>query len=362
MPSNPTLGYRPSLDGLRGIAITCVFIHHLDVGLTLGGLGVDIFFVLSGFLITTLLLEEYREQGRIDFKQFYLRRAFRLLPALFCFLGAMVIYAAIALPSEVARETVRFAIFAVFYVTNWIFAFFVVSSPLLGHLWSLAIEEQFYFLWPITLSVLLRSRLSRRSILILVTVLIVIVCVHRTALVWSGARLERIYDGTDTRADSILIGCVVAMLVTWGMIRLNRIAVKVCGLLSIAVIAAYLLNLYGIPGKSIYTVGLTVFGLASGLLIVQAMSAPSGLIQKVLEHRLLVFIGKLSYSLYLWHLFAVKLAASFGVMRIPFAVLFAMSLACTSYYLIERPFLKFKARLSDSRRDYEDRGVDLITA
>lgn len=348
--TGPTLGYRPSLDGLRGVAISCVFIRHLEIGLPLGFLGVDIFFVLSGFLITTLLLEEHRATDTISLKQFYLRRAFRLLPALLCFLTVMVVYSQLFLSPEVASETFRIAVCAVFYSTNWIFVFGGLDSGLLNHLWSLAIEEQFYFLWPITLSLLLKSSLPRRAILYSTLIVIAFVGAYRSFLLMTGTQIQRVYFGSDTRADCILLGCAVAMLVTWSMVRLNRRVLRIGGLVSIGVIVIYLVNVFNFSNHHVYSIGLSIFALAVAWLILQTMTAPHRLVMAVLENPVLVWIGKLSYSLYLWHYFSVALAmwlTSSSLTRTLIAVPLALIFASASYYFVERPFLKLKARLGN---------------
>src|ERR1044072_1415372 len=227
------LGYRPWLDGLRGIAITAVFIHHLQhfiyqgdrlfgwLFLPFGSLGVDIFFVLSGFLITTLLLEEHASTNTINLKKFYIRRALRLLPALFVLLAFTALFALLFLPFSEATTTARLSIIAIFYGTNWALAF-GERSDLLGHLWSLAVEEQFYVIWPLALMLVLRFGLARRRLVLLIVSLIVLVCLYRCLLVSPEVDPLRIYFGSDTRADSLLAGCPVARLVGWRMVPRTR--------------------------------------------------------------------------------------------------------------------------------------------
>ena len=169
--------YVPGLDGLRAISVTAVLLYHADVTWMTGGfLGVDVFFAISGYLITSLLLAEFRGRGGVDVKQFYLRRARRLLPALFLLLGCVTVFAVIFLPDEV--RSLRADVYAALgYATNWwqIFnhqSYFAAQGrpPLLRHLWSLAVEEQFYLLWPLILLALMKvfkgarkPMLSRRS-------------------------------------------------------------------------------------------------------------------------------------------------------------------------------------------------------
>src|SRR5919199_5631129 len=164
----PRLPYLPGLDGLRALAVIAVLLYHAEVGWMPGGfLGVEVFFVISGYLITALLLTEWRQRGRIDFKAFWMRRARRLLPALYLLLVVTLAFAVVFLPDEVAglRDD---AIAAFGYVTNWYLIlghksyFATVGRPsLLQHLWSLAVEEQFYVLWPLLLTALMNMKVAR---------------------------------------------------------------------------------------------------------------------------------------------------------------------------------------------------------
>ena len=160
------LGYRPSLDGLRGVAVLVVMAHHAYVPFFRGGgVGVDIFFVLSGFLITSLLLEEWRRTQDISLRGFYIRRGLRLLPALFMLLLVLQAYALLRMRGDAFWEMEK-AIGAVLgYFGNWVAALGLYDMRVLSHTWSLSIEEQFYFLWPIILLLMLRSRWKRTRIL-----------------------------------------------------------------------------------------------------------------------------------------------------------------------------------------------------
>src|SRR5262249_21745491 len=171
------LGCIRALDGLRALAVVAVLLYHGGVKWMRGGfLGVDVFFVISGYLITSLLLSDWREHHRIRFGNFYLRRARRLLPALFVMLGIVSLFALLFLPDS-AAELRGQNLAAIFYVENWYLIFHHVSYfvsigrlPLLRHVWSLAVEEQFYLLWPLILSFLL-ARFGRQRDKLLLTVL-----------------------------------------------------------------------------------------------------------------------------------------------------------------------------------------------
>jgi len=351
------LGYRPWLDGLRAIAILAVFIQHIQhflydrqpVLLQFGILGVDIFFVLSGFLITSLLLEEYQSTNSISLTKFYARRGLRLLPALFFFLISMNLYSSLFPHPHEGTSNARLTVGAIFYVTNWLFAF-GADSDLFGHLWSLAIEEQFYLVWPLLLTLMLRSRLPRRILAAATLLVIALVCFHRISLIWSGVSLERIYFGSDTRFDSLLTGCLAAMIVSWQIIPKGQIialTLKASSGISVIVVSAYLLDLLGIPGNSIYKLGFTIFAMAVALFILSVMRMHESMYARVLEWPALVWVGKISYSLYLWHVFAITLTLRLhapNAIRALLSLPLAIGLAAFSYYVAERPFLKLKSR------------------
>jgi len=358
-----TLGYRPALDGLRGIAIVCVFVYHVQHFIFLGGpmfgrylslgggfLGVDIFFVLSGFLITTLLLEEWQWSENLNLRSFYVRRALRLLPALFLFIGSMVVYSSLTLSPEVAKETTRLALFSILYSTNWVFALNLSpGSDVLGHLWSLAVEEQFYLLWPLALNLLLRLRAARWVTISIVFASIALVLFHRIGLA-RDSPLVRIYSGSDTRADSLLVGCVIAMLTTWRMLPTSRIFKLILGwsgFLSLLLIAIYLVNAFDVLEKTLYMFGFTAFAIATGLVLLQILYSPRRTFLALLQHKSLVWLGRVSYSLYLWHFVAITFMLRVSVpngIRVLLTIPLAFGFASFSFYCIERPFLRLKKR------------------
>ena len=348
------LGYRPALDGVRGIAIAIVVAFHAFGWPSAGTLGVDLFFVLSGFLITTLLLEEHACSGGIHIRAFYLRRARRLLPALFALLAPLVVLGA---ATVVFRGPAPSALLlgigaALTYTSNIVVA--VDSSALpaaLTHLWSLAGEEQFYILWPLFLVVLI-GRGGVRLLGRVVSMLLVLAVLYRLQLLLRGASIERIYYGPDTHADSLLVGCAFGCYFVRGglpwMIASKRARKVSIAVSLVAVLAAVAFVGRLSPQLAHQTLLVpTGFAVAAGVFIVCAALGGSA-VAGGLSARPLVFLGRISYSVYLWHLpllvaFA-GLDREFGVRTIA-AVVATVVVATGSRYLVELPVL---ARAGDT--------------
>lgn len=188
------------LDGLRALSVLAVFSHHTGLTTVHGGfIGVDVFFVLSGFLITRLLRAEYATTETISFSSFYIRRARRLFPALILFISTTLIYCLIFRPETKIKWEITSALF---YFMNWVRAFEIYDAPLTGHTWSLAIEEQFYLLWPLIIFLTLRiTSIKPVFLVVLSTILVVVWRIH---MVQHGASSSRIYCGFDTHSDGLL--------------------------------------------------------------------------------------------------------------------------------------------------------------
>src|SRR3954471_21397865 len=216
------LGYVPGLDGLRGIAVIAVLLFHGGVTWAKGGfLGVDVFFVLSGFLITSLLLDERWKTGTVKLSRFWARRARRLLPALLILLAAMAAYATWVPMQSPLGDLRRDVLATLAYVSNWHFiidggSYFARNAPPspLRHTWSLAIEEQFYVLWPLLFIAVARGRHRLTKLAVLIGVGIAASIAAMAYLFHPGADSSRVYYGTDTRAHVILIGCGLAVLLS----------------------------------------------------------------------------------------------------------------------------------------------------
>jgi peptidoglycan/LPS O-acetylase OafA/YrhL len=311
------LPYLPGLDGLRAIAVGAVLLYHAGVSWLPGGfLGVEVFFVISGYLITALLLAEWQQHGQIDLRTFWIRRARRLLPALYLLLIVGLAYAVIRLPDEVAR--LRGDALAAFgYVTNWYFIFRqqsyfeVIGRPsLFQHLWSLAIEEQFYVIWPPLLVLMLR-RWPRRRLLAVLLGTAAASALLMALLYRPGVDPSRVYYGTDTRAAGLLLGSALA--VAWAPWRtLGRATHQTIVWLDRAGIGALLLLilLFMRLNQSqafLYRGGFALIALATATAIAGTVAPGAKLLPALLDSRPMRWIGERSYSLYLWHwpLFAV---------------------------------------------------------
>jgi peptidoglycan/LPS O-acetylase OafA/YrhL len=348
--------YWPALDGLRAVSILLVLTVHLRLiaphskGLLPAGgfLGVDMFFVISGFLITSLLLSEHRTNGSISLKSFYYRRALRLFPALAAvLLFACFVALVVGSFSALGLSHVRLAS-TIFYFTNWVRAYEGTDSWFLFHFWSLSVEEQFYLFWPALLLFLLRRRLLSKHILFILLAMIIASAVLKPVLFLSGSPINRIYYGSDTRADSVLIGCGVAVLLSFGFIQPSQRAKLISRSLargSAIVLAAFVFLAFD-GFKLLYFGGFTLVSLCSATVIVHLVLAPESAHSRWLSRPSMQWIGKRSYGLYLWHwpMFEIGRLLSNEVLVV-FAGLALTFLAVQlSYRYIETPFLRLKNR------------------
>jgi peptidoglycan/LPS O-acetylase OafA/YrhL len=351
------LGYSRALDGIRGVAILAVMAFNGHLQWAQGGyLGVDIFFVLSGFLITSLLLQEQRQSARISLQNFYYRRALRLLPGLFALMLFVSVYAALLQSKEKAMTTWKGVLYTFFYVANWAQIGEGASGiGALSHAWSLSVEEQFYILWPLLLLLLLRSGLRRGWIVAFLLFCISASILWSARLWFEGAPHLRMYFGSDTRAHELLIGCLAALLVHWGVIgqgKASRQALRWISVVSLAAIA-YALTSLSVKSGFLYCGGFALIALATAAIIVNLLLFPSQL-TRAFEFSPLVWTGKISYGLYLWHFPVFEATRQLLEGRLPpalyevlrFATVFMV--AAASYYVIEKPFLKRKQRFSQT--------------
>ena len=311
------LRYVPGLDGLRALSVSAVLLYHAEVSWMPGGfLGVDVFFVISGYLITSLLLAEHRNHGEIGVGQFYLRRARRLLPALFLLLACVSLFTVIFLPDEI-RSLRADVVAALGYVTNWWQIFqhqsYIAAQgrpPLLRHLWSLAVEEQFYLLWPLLLFGMLKLWNGRRTPMLIATC-VGIVASFATMLVlalphdFAITEPSRVYFGSDTRIFTMLVGAALAMV--WSPWRLSpripregRIVLDAVGGTALALLVLIFTTAH-FQSNVLFRGGFLGVAILAAVVIATAVHPASRIGTVVLAQQPLRWIGERSYGIYLWH-------------------------------------------------------------
>ena len=340
-------GRIPSLDGLRALSIGLVVLGHVmgTRGFTapaelghwqLGNFGVRVFFVISGFLITSLLLEETDRTGRISLGQFYLRRVFRIFPAFYALLAVLFVLEQVGWIELRPGDLLAGAT----YLTNYHHD----RSWYAGHLWSLSVEEQFYLVWP----AILVFAGTRRGLRLAVVVLLV-APVLRIALGFVPSLRAGIGETFPTVADALATGCLLAGIRPW-LSRSQRftrfLASPAFWLVPLAVAAAA----RNPSAKLDWLVGQTVMNVGIAVVIDRTIRIPGDWLGRLLNARPLVVIGTLSYSLYLWQQLFLNRHGSADVQRFPVNLVLVAVAAALSYYLVERPCLQLRVRLERWRR------------
>ncbi|MDF8264096.1 acyltransferase family protein [Luteipulveratus flavus] len=301
------------MDGLRGVAVLAVLVYHVNGSWARGGwLGVDLFFVLSGFLITSLLLQEHRRWGSIDLLGFWMSRARRLLPALVVVLIAVLV-AAWFWTVQTRRATVGWDVLsALGYVANWrfiagdesYFSSIAMPSPVL-HMWSLSIEEQYYLAFPLLLTALTAVVRSRRTCAAVLGALALLSVWWMTHLYVPGADPSRVYYGTDTRAFELLIGATAACLLSGRELRRGRPrrTDSVLGIAAWPALAIFMICFLLLPeGSTVpFEGGLALLAVVAVVPIAAASSRTPSAFQRALAFEPLRRLGLISYALYLWH-------------------------------------------------------------
>ena len=368
--------YKPELDVLRFLAFLFVFVHHAfpqdavaygalgDVPavfisslIVAGGLGVDLFFVLSAFLISKLLLIEEQRTARIDVPSFLLRRALRIWPLYFAFLLASVYLIPILLPAEsLGKHLYWFLAF----LGNWACVLYGYPDSVAAPLWSVSVEEQFYLAWPILL-----VAVGTRRITLVACLLLLMACAVRVALWLAGAPHTAVWANTFARLDPIAVGILLAWLSERQLFLVThawRFALILIGLLlpPTAILIFGTDSFAGSGSLALYPAA----ALGSGLLILAVVFAPGSRSQWA-TNRALIHLGRISYGLYVFHLLAIDLVRRYGDRYSPLwrieegllrtaaqavlGLLLTVALAVVSYRLFERPFLKLKQRFTAVR-------------
>ncbi|MCR8845316.1 acetyltransferase [Paenibacillus sp. SC116] len=348
--------YLPGLDGLRALAVLAVIAYHMNFDWANGGfLGVGIFFTLSGYLITDLLLEENRRNEKIDLKTFYIRRSRRLLPALLSVLVVTVAWLTVTDPSRlVSLHKEIWSTF--FYANNWVLILSEVSyfdsfgppSPF-THLWSLAVEGRFYLIWPLLLIIALRYRLTRGWLLTWTLVAAAISAIAMALIYEPGTDPSRVYYGTDTRVFALLIGSAFAIVCPRRKLS-SQVGPKMKQIIDMVGVIGFIIMIYMLFRISeyddfVYRGGLVLLAVATAMLMA-ALAHPASRLNKLFSWKPLQWIGIRSYSLYLWHYPVIMLTNpavdtdGFNAVRSVAQIIVSLVLADLSWRYIEEPIRK----------------------
>lgn len=355
MPASdkPHSRYMPGLDGLRALALIGVMGYHWNFGFAGGGfLGVSLFFVLSGYLITDILASQWHHHRRIDLKDFWIRRFRRLLPAMLLMLFILVVWVTLFDRSRLA--TLRSEVLgAVTYISNWQFIFqqqsyfesFGPPSPL-GHFWSLAVEEQFYLLWPLIMLAVLKLFPRRGQLFTFIAAGAAISALTMAVIYQPGDDPSRVYYGTDTRAFGLLIGAGLAIVwPSWKLSthvsRAARRRLNLTGAVAMLIILFMMwrVNRYD---SFLYQGGMFLFSLAAAVLVA-VLAHPAASISRLLSWKPLLWIGVRSYGIYLWHypvMILTSPASGTGNLSLPQVALqiaASVLLAALSWKYVEEP-------------------------
>jgi len=353
--------HMPALDGLRAVSVFTVMVYHFGLARVPGDLGVSAFFVLSGFLITWLLLKEDRATGGVSLTRFYTRRVLRIFPAYYAFLALS--FAIDHLRHDPWSPALRNS--AIVYLINYFNAFNGHPNTSIAHAWSLAIEEQFYLLWPLAF-LLLRRQSGRATLRIVVGIIAAVVIWRSTAFLLIGASQAYVYNAFETRFDNIAIGCLLALLLNQGRLKGAVDATARWSWLPVFTLVLLVISRVFMPTSYHYSAGFTVDAALIAIFIVQILQRHRQRLWSWLELPIVRYLGTISYPLYLYHQWGLGAAAR-QLHMLPEGVQFlAGSLMCIavasgSYFLVERPFLRLKRRLETASIDRTDLATRLAT-
>jgi len=340
----------PGLDGFRMIAVMAVVLAHSGVATDIftARHGVAGFFVLSGFLITWLLLKEYEKTGTVSFRDFYMRRSLRIFPAYYAFLVASISWDLFR-----GNDDIHSAILpGLFYFMNYHNALEGHSTSSLAHLWSLAIEEQFYLLWPLLFLFLMgKGKQYAIGFLIIASVVVMAWRSYSFSVLDYGASYA--YNAFDTRFDNLAIGCALAFLVQKK--RFLRLMDGLSGQFWMPLVTLLLLFLLRQISNSHYAYGpgFTIDALLLAVLLMQLMRLSQGRFWVWLNNPISIYLGVISYPVYLWHGWGIQAGNKLGFLPEAFqicaGVLLSFMLAAGSYHILEKRFLQLKHRYDRSR-------------
>ena len=374
MSEETRMGYQPALDGLRALSVIAVILYHAGIDWIPGGfIGVEVFFVVSGFLITSLMINEQHVSGTVSLKQFWIRRARRLLPALFTMLIASLV-AVTFFAKDSAPDFRQDVLPALGYFSNWWQIYFVDtpyfaanSLPMLRHLWSLAVEEQWYVLWPIAFVFVLGNKRIPRWISAVVIGLLAAAVMVGTALAFTAddeTRINFLYLSTITRSSGLLLGAALACIwYPWKktVVRFAKVRSVFADVLALGALATlgYISAFIHVADEQLYMGGLAAATVASAVIIAVVVRSGKSLVKRALSFSLLVEIGRRSYGLYLWHwpIFVVA-GAQLSTIRLAYALTATVIINEVVYQFIETParkgaignWLRQRRQLSAMRR------------
>ncbi|MEI6070411.1 MAG: acyltransferase [Verrucomicrobiae bacterium] len=340
------------LDGIRGLAILAVMLFHARVPPFEGGFaGVEVFFVLSGFLITSLLFVEHESINRISLGCFYARRALRLTPALLLLIVVFCIWSWGWLPLWQAKSNTIDSAIAFSYLTNWGLALSLRPPSMVGHTWSLSIEEQFYLFWAPALALAFKCLGRSRGLLVLALSIAAFSWAWRIALLSMGEPFVRVYSGLDTRLDGLMLGAATALAVSLGiagsLLRRPSAGTALKFLSPVCLAALFAMCVFARWQEPwLYRYGLVAIELCTVVVILDVIYTQGSPVAAMLRNSALVWIGTISYGLYIWH-YPIYQCLLFIVKWDPIKTFLLGSpivfvVAALSYYLVERPILRFK--------------------
>lgn len=340
----------PALDGIRAIAVFVVILDHSGALREVpADLGVTAFFVLSGYLITWLLIKELARTGRIDLRQFYIRRTLRIFPAYYTFIVLSLI--ADALLGHFWSIGLIASAFG--YVMNYYNAFLGHPTTTVAHAWSLAVEEQFYLLWPLVLlTVWPKGSGFARNTLVLT---ILAVMIWRSVL-YAGFHVQPsyVYNAFDARCDALAVGCLMAVCASLPAYRAFQSAVSRYSWLPLVTVGLIWLSRAQLGPTYHYTLGMSVDAILLAVFLIQMMRLSGTLLWSWLDASWIRWLGVISYPCYLWHAWGLSVGhhlVPHSHVWLQFLAGYAATLvlASGSYYIIERPFLALKSRFEASR-------------
>lgn len=348
MKTGFSLGQIKELDGIRGIAILIVMAFHFGIPYCDGGwLGVDLFFTLSGFLITSLLIKEWNKTQKINLLHFYARRALRLLPALFLLLIVLNVLDYYHLyPVDPTSSLKRSSFYSLFYFANWARAIGIPMGPL-EHTWSLSIEEQYYIMWPFIVSLFLKGG-KLNGLLKTLFVVLISMMLLKVFLFYQDIPLRHLYNGLYARLDELIFGSGLAIILSYKPTDvIQRFGQKIwIIIIGGTLVFAYLTHAISWTDPFVYVGGLTVAAFTSALIVFGALVGPP-FFKKVLRIPFLAFLGKISYGLYLFH-WPINIYVNDGlkIHYLPLAILikFVLTIAISyiSFNFMEKKFLSLK--------------------